>query len=510
MESKKQLSINLIANVAAYSVNIIISFFMTPYLIRVLGKEAYSFYPIANNFVQYMGIITVALNSMASRFITIELAKGNDYKANVYFSSVFYANIILSAVLLIVMTGVVIFLDQLLDIPLELVVSVRILFILIFVSMLVNIITSVFGIATFAKNRIDLRSLGDVIHSILKLVLYIGLFYVVVPDIIYVGVISVVLALVTFLINALYTKKLLPGVCIKKSLFEFNAVKEILFSGVWNSVNQIGSILMFSLSIVYCNVLIGVEAGGEYAIIQTIPNFINGIISTMAAVFIPSLTRTYATKTTTELVREVKTSQKIMGMITNIPIVVFMVIGIDFYQLWVPGENALRLHVLTLLTIFHLLFIGVTWTIVNLNTVLNKVKVPALYLLGSGIINFFLVMLLVKHTSLGIYAVPLSSAIILFVWAAFFIPIYPCRVMKVPWNTFYGTICKMLLSSAILLGVTFALRQLLPQCISWFALIGFCAMMGCLGIIINMFVVMNKADRNRMLRFLKRKKLFSR
>ena len=83
MESKKQLSINLIANVAAYSVNIIISFFMTPYLIRVLGKEAYSFYPIANNFVQYMGIITVALNSMASRFITIELAKGNDYKANV-------------------------------------------------------------------------------------------------------------------------------------------------------------------------------------------------------------------------------------------------------------------------------------------------------------------------------------------------------------------------------------------------------------------------------------------
>lgn len=504
MGNKKQLSVNLIANIASYSVNIVISFFLTPYLIRVLGKEAYSFYPIANNFVQYMSIITIALNSMASRFITIEIAKKNMHRANVYFSSVFYSNIVLSAFLLIPMSASVIFLDKLLNIPLDLVVSIKILFLLVFISMLINILSSVFSIAVFAKNRIDLRSLADIIHSFLKLILYVVLFYLFVPNIIYVGVISVVLAIVTYLIHLGYTKKLLPDIKISSKYFELKSVMEILSSGIWNSVNQIGSALMFSLSIVYCNVLISTEAGGEYSIIQTIPNFINGIISTLAAVFIPSVTQTYATKSTAEVIDEIKMSQKIMGVITNVPIVVFMVIGMDFYKLWVPGENALRLHILSILSIFHLLFIGVTWTVSNLNTVLNKVKVPALYLIGSGVVNFFLVMVLTKFTNLGVYAVPLSSAIILVAWAAFFIPLYPCKVLKIKWNTFYPAIYKMIISSAIIFILVGGLRYLI-DIHSWVGLIAFCAIGGCIGLGVNLYVVLNKAERKHYLNAFRKK-----
>ena len=504
MENKKQLSINLVANIASYSVNIIISFFLTPYLIRVLGKEAYSFYPIANNFVQYMSIITIALNSMAARFITIEIARNNTHQANVYYSSVFYANILLSALLLIPMTAAVVFLDRILNIPLDLVVSIKILFILVFLSMLVNIITSVFSVSVYARNRIDLRSLADVIHSVLKLVLYVVLFYLFVPNIIYVGVISVALAVVTFLIHLGYTKKLLPEIHISRKYFETKSVRVMLSSGVWNSVSQIGSALMFSLSIVYCNVLVGPEAGGEYSIIQTIPNFINGIISTLAAVFIPSVTRTYATKSIDEVVSEVQTSQKIMGLITNVPIVVFMVIGADFYRLWVPGENALRLHILSVLTVFHLLFIGVVWTVSNLNTVLNKVKVPALYLIGSGVVNFFAVMLLTRYTDLGVYAVPLASAVILFVWAAVFIPLYPARVLKLKWNTFYTAIFKMVVSSLVILAVTLLLRRLVSLD-SWFRLIGFCAVTGCIGVAVNLLVAFSRTERSQFIRSLLRK-----
>lgn len=504
MNNKKQLSFNLIANITSYSINIIISFFLTPYLIQELGKEAYSFYPIANNFVQYMSIVTVALNSMASRFITIEIAKKNVQKANVYFSSVFFANIVLSAILLIPMTLSVVFLDKLLQIPLDLTVSVQILFIMVFASMLINILTSVFSVAVFATNRIDLRSLADFIHSVLKLVLYGVLFYLFVPNIIYVGVVSVILALVTFAIHLGYTKKLLPQVRLSIKYCEIQAVTEMLLSGVWNSVNQIGSSLMFSLSIVYCNVLISVEAGGEYSIIQTIPNLINGIISTLAAVFIPAVTQTYATKPIEDVIAEVKNSQRIMGVITNIPIVVFMVIGTDFYKLWVPGENAVRLHILSVLVVFHLLFIGVTWTVSNLNTVLNKVKVPALYMLLSGVANFFLVLILVNTTDLGIYAIPLASTIILLIWSAVFIPIYPCVVLKLKWNTFYTAVYKMLISSAIIFGVTFLLRAAIDVH-SWFTLIAFCALAGCIGILINLCVIFNQADRQRFLSSVKKR-----
>ncbi len=504
MANKKQLSVNLIANIASYSINIIISFFLTPYLIRELGKEAYSFYPIANNFVQYMSIITIALNSMASRFITIEITKKNYEKANTYFSSVFYSNIVLSAILIIPMAGTVIFLDKLLNIPIDLVLSIKILFILVFLSMLINIITSVFSVAVFARNRIDLRSLADIVHSVLKLVLYLVLFYLLVPNIIYVGVISVVLAIVTYLIHLRYTKKLLPDIKISSRYYEWASIKEILSSGIWNSVNQIGSALMFSLSIVYCNVLVSTAAGGEYSIIQTVPNFINGIISTLAAVFIPSVTQTYATKSTDEVVSEIKMSQKVMGVITNIPIIIFMVIGVDFYKFWVPGENAMRLQILSVLTIFHLLFIGVTWTVSNLNTVLNKVKVPALYLIGSGIVNFILVMILTRFTNLGVYAIPLSSAIILLVWSAAFIPLYPAKVLGLKWNTFYKAIYKMIISSVLLFGISALLRRFIAIH-SWFGLLAFCALCGCIGLLINLCVILDRKDRKHFLGMLHKK-----
>lgn len=77
MESSdnKRLAINIIANIIAFAVNFVISFFLTPYIVETVGKEAYGFVSLGNNFVNYASLITVALNSMASRFITIEIQK---------------------------------------------------------------------------------------------------------------------------------------------------------------------------------------------------------------------------------------------------------------------------------------------------------------------------------------------------------------------------------------------------------------------------------------------------
>ena len=95
---KKQTAINLIAKIISYGTTYLIAFFLTPYLVEKIGSEAYSFYPIANNFASYMSIITIALNSMASRFITIALTKNEKKKANtreklkkilVYFKDIF-------------------------------------------------------------------------------------------------------------------------------------------------------------------------------------------------------------------------------------------------------------------------------------------------------------------------------------------------------------------------------------------------------------------------------------
>ena len=86
----------MLANIVSYSANIIISFVLTPFLINVIGKETYSFYPMANTIVTYMSVLTNAMNTAASRYVTIALVQEKQEEANKYYSSTLAANLLMA------------------------------------------------------------------------------------------------------------------------------------------------------------------------------------------------------------------------------------------------------------------------------------------------------------------------------------------------------------------------------------------------------------------------------
>ena len=79
----KQLAVNIVSNIAIYVLQFVISFLLTPFIVKSLGVEAFGFVGLSNNIISYTTLITVALNAMASRFISVEYHKGNIEKANI-------------------------------------------------------------------------------------------------------------------------------------------------------------------------------------------------------------------------------------------------------------------------------------------------------------------------------------------------------------------------------------------------------------------------------------------
>lgn len=456
---KKRLIINLIANIISYSSTILISFILTPYLIKTLGKEVYGFYPLANNFINYIAIISTALNSMASRYITIEIARKNNKKANIYFSSIFFANILLTGFLFIIMITLIIFLEKILNIPIELILTIKILFSLVFLGMLINIITSIFSVAVFAKDRLDLAAINEIIKGIIRIILYIILFNFFKPNIIYIGIVVVILEIINFIINYNFTKKLLPNMKINKIYFDINVIKQIIKSGIWNSINQLGGNLLYGMGLIIGNIFLGESASGKLAIVQTVPQLINGIISMLTSVFMPRITHKYAVGDINGLITEIKISQKIMGLITNVPICMFIVFGVEFFNLWVPGNDSKELQILSIMTIAHLILVGVVWPISNLNIVMNKVKKPSLFMIGNGILNIVSIMILLFFTDIGIYSIPITTMIISFFWFGIFIPIYPCKKLNIKINTFYSTILRTLISVPIIIFICNIIKE---------------------------------------------------
>ena len=82
MDNKKQFIVNLVASLVNFVVNIGIGFAITPFIVGRVGAEAYGFVGLANNMVGYASLFTIALNSVAGRFITVAYHQGDKGKAD--------------------------------------------------------------------------------------------------------------------------------------------------------------------------------------------------------------------------------------------------------------------------------------------------------------------------------------------------------------------------------------------------------------------------------------------
>ena len=112
MAGNRAIALNMIANTTSFVFAAAVSFFLTPYITNHVGIEAYGLVGLANSFISYATLFTGALNSMASRFIIIEIHKKHYDEANRYFSSVLIANTIIALLLTIPSIWLILNLDR--------------------------------------------------------------------------------------------------------------------------------------------------------------------------------------------------------------------------------------------------------------------------------------------------------------------------------------------------------------------------------------------------------------
>jgi len=464
---KKRLTINLIANLFTHGVSMLVSFLLTPYLVNHLGKEIYGFYGLANNVVNYITIVSVALNSMAAKYITVELVRGQEVKAKQYYSSIFFSNFAFTVLLTPFLTVIVCNIQNIFVVSHVYLRDVKILFSLVFTAMLLRFITSVFGTATYASNRIDLRAYSDLVKSILKVVLFISLFAIVKPSIIYVGLVLFILEFYNAFVQLYLARRLTPTLVIKRYYFNIKLVWSTLRIGFWNSLNQLGDLLLSSSDLIIGNIMLGEVAGGNLSIIKTMPTLISGVITAINAVFMPRIATRYGQGNKNALVAEVNMSQRIMGVFITSIVMLIILFGKEFFNLWVPGNDSQLLMELSALEVSRMMIIGVVWPVSNLNIVMDKIKIPSILVIVSGILNIASMYFLISFTGLGIYVIPLTTLILSGFFYGVFIPLYASKLMGLKWNTYMTPVLEMIISAILIWCIVIPIKSMLVIN-SWF------------------------------------------
>jgi len=506
MQKNKRSILNLISCLLSFIITLGISFLLTPYITNKLGTEAYGFVSLANNFVNYASIATLAINSMASRFVSISYHKKNYKEANEYFNSVLFCNFLLILFLFIPSILVVVFLQNIVVISAELVFFVKILFGLVFINFFLGLINTTFSVATFIKNRVDLSNLRTMESNLVKALLMILLFYLFGANIIFVGVATLCSTVYLLIFNIFYTIKLIPEISIKKSFFQLKKVITIFMSGIWNTVTKLGQVLSDGLDLLVSNWFVSPFAMGQLAISKTFSTCISTLTANLSYVFQPNMTYYYALNDTEKEINEIKFSMKITAFFTNVLLAGIIVFGISLFKLWIPNQNIKIIYLTTLVTIVGTIVGSTINTLFNVFTITNKLKVNSLVTLGQGFLNIIIVFILLKLNVAPGYEIVIISGVSVFtsiIKNLTFTPMFSAKCLKVKITTFYSTIFTGILSAISLIVVFYVIsKQFVIN--TWLQLITTCVICGFIGIVINYFILFNRNQRIEFFNTLKK------
>lgn len=508
MERKKRLVINILATIIAFIVNMGISFFLTPYVVEHIGVESNGFVSLANSFVSYAQLLTVALNSMAGRFITVKMHQNDKEGASKYFSSVIIANIILSVVLTVIFSIIILFIDKFLNISASLVGDVKLLWVFILGNFILGIFTTIFSTATFIKDRLDLSSIATIISYIIRAGILVIAYMSLKSNVVwYVGLATFCAGLYLLIANAVYKKKLTPDLKFNKRNFDLKAIKELITSGVWNTITKLSSILANGLDLLITNLFVNPIAMGVLSISKILPTNILTLFGNVGYVFAPQLTEYYAKNNYEEMKRQLINSIKFLALFSSVIMAILFAFGQEFYQLWQPTQNAKDLYILTIISCMQLVFCLPFEPLYNVFTATNKIKTSSIALIITSLATVTTVFISLRFATTEMAKLMIiagTSTIMEIFRVLFFLPIFGAICIKSKKITFYPIILKNTISVILFTVLGIILKQILvPD--TWIKLFVAVSVIGVVGLAINSIFLLNREDRHKLISKLKRK-----
>ena len=450
--SQKQSSRNLVASLTSFTVSVGVGILFVPYLIHHLGASAYGLVPLATILTSYMAIITMGLNSAVGRYITISVEQEDDEKANRVFNTSFFGSILLTLILLGPSFWAAMHVERLLNVPPGQVSRARLLFVCTTIAFLLNEIKTPFDVASFCRNRFDLRSATTIGETLIKTLSVVIIFRYTPANLSYVGV-GILLASLFSSARAVYFwRRLTPNLHVHLSGFDLSALKELTSTGGWIIVNQIGTVLFISIDLLLVNRLFGVESAGKYAAVMQWPALLRSLAWTVQAIFTPTVMKLYAKHDIGGVVHYCRTSIRTMGLLLALPIGLICGLSQPLLSVWLGPRFVPFAPLMSLMTV-HLCVNLAYHPLLNVPMATNHVRTPGLVQIVFGFFNLLLALVMAGPMHLGLYGIAGASAIVLTLKNAVFTPIYAAHVLKKPARTFMQEALPMMAVTLLITAV---------------------------------------------------------
>lgn len=427
--TRGKLSINIVSNVVYYLFSILINIWFTPYLIRHLGISAFGIVPLATTVVSYLSVLTLVLNAAVGRFITVSLEKGNIDDARGYFNTSLVASLSFVAVTLPVCTWLALHPAWFFSIPRGLESQAQLLFICTVAMFMLTVVSAPFDVATFCRNRFDIRNVLAIMASLLRVLLVVAFFKWLPAAVWQVGV-GLAAASALSLGGSIWAwRRLTPELGVDLRSFSSEAFAKLRGTGSWIALNQIGTLLLLSIDLLVVNRMLGPEAGGRYASVMQWSSLLRGLGTTIAGVLAPTVIYYYARNEIDQMIAFARQAVKFLGLFLALPVGLVSGLAKPLLLVWL-GPGYVSLAPLMLVMTVHLCLNLGYLPLHNIAVATNHVRVPGIVQIVIGVVNLALAIVLAGPMGWGMYGVAAAGGIVLVFRNILFTPYYGALILK--------------------------------------------------------------------------------
>lgn len=451
--SRRQTSVNLMTNLLSFGLTITSGFILTPYWIKSLGIDAYGLVPLTNNLTHFLALIALVVSSSVSRFITVEVSKGNFKKANRIFNTSLWANSAAALSILFVGSVAAVYATHLILVPPGYEHDASLVLMIATLAFSVSTVSAPFAAAIFCANRVDINGWVAIAGRALQIAISIFLVTTIYARPGALMIASLASAVLAAVASVYFWRKYMPWAYISGKI-DWGILRQQTSYGSWAVINQIGSALYLQIDLILVNRVMGPIAGGQYAALSQWPVMLRSLGVTTHAVFAPRIMHQYARNDIDGLVRSVRSGIRVIGLMLTLPVAIICGLAKPLLVCWLGTEYGQFRWILVLMVI-HLAVNTAVFPLFVAQQAANRIRLPAIVTIIFGVCNVGLATILTMRW--GMYGVAASGAVLLTAKNLIFSPLYVSHIIRKPWHVFFPDILQLPILACVLSGAGLAL-----------------------------------------------------
>lgn len=272
----------------------IISLYTSRVILQALGQEDFGIYSVIGGVVSMFSVISGALISSISRYITFELGKGDSERLNKIMCISINIQLILSAILLIIGETLGIwFLNYKMNIPADRLFSANWVLQLSLFSFIVNLLSVPYNALIIAKERMSVFAYVSILEVVLKLLIVLCLFYSPYDKLIFYSFFVLVVSIIIRFVYGIYCHRK-----FEESKYHYCndrlLLKEMFSFAGWNFFGNTVFIFNTQGIAILINLFFDVTVNAARGITSQVENAVLKFVNDFTTAINPQITKSYA------------------------------------------------------------------------------------------------------------------------------------------------------------------------------------------------------------------------